>query len=126
MTRWRLRIQFFGQKLNAATASTSGIRLKMNYPDIEEWIMNELYAELLKMPLWTVSAFEKDGKFYFDEIRLRLLTQFISSYCKKYPHENTENTKEVSNYIYEFKTEKYIPLLRQVWGISYQNYGPIF
>jgi len=90
---------------------------------IEEWIMNELYQELLKMPLWTASAFEKNGAFYFDEIRLRLLTNLISSLWKKYP-ETADNTKEVARYIYEFKTEKYIPLLRQVWGISYQNYGP--
>jgi len=97
----------------------------MNYPNIEEWIMNELYQELLKMPLWTASAFEKDGAFYVDEIRLRLLTKLISSYWKKYPHENTENTKEVASYIYEKKTENYIPLLRQAWDISYKNYGPI-
>ena len=86
--------------------------------------MNELYQELIKMPLWTASAFEKDGKFYFDEIRVRLLTNLILAWWKKYP-ETAENAKEVARYIYEFKTENYIPLLKQAWGISYNLVGPI-
>ena len=105
-------------------ANTSGIQSDMDYSNIEEWIMNELYQELLKMPLWTASAFEKDGAFYFDEIRLRLLTNLISSWLKKYP-ETADNAKERAIYIYKFKIENYMPLLRQVWGISYHNYGPI-
>jgi hypothetical protein len=93
----------------------------IDYSDIEEWVKNELYQELLKMPLWTASAFEKDGQFYCDEIRTRLLTKLIASWVTKYPYFNDD----VGRYIYDFKTEAYMPLVRQVWGISYDNYGPM-
>ena len=91
----------------------------IDYTDIEEWVQNELYLELLKMPLWTASAFEKDGQFYIDEIRTRLLTKLVSKWIMKYERSNDV----MRRYIYDFKTEAYIPLLRQAWGISYTNFG---
>ena len=83
--------------------------------DLDEWVMNELYQDLIKTPLWTASAFEKDGEFHFDEIRQRLLHYLIVKLVDKY---DCPNEEVKTKYKYTYKVTDYLPLLRQAWGIS--------
>ena len=80
---------------------------------MEEWIMNELYQELIKMPLWTSAAFDKDGEFFFDTIRENLVMYLIHKWIKKCPSDRYDST-----YYVKYKLADYVPLVRQAWGIS--------
>ena len=81
--------------------------------DMDSWIKTELYQDLIKMPLWTASAFEKDGVFYFDELRYRLMFHLIQKLADKCPPYLKED-----KYLDKFAMDSYKPLLRQAWGIS--------
>jgi hypothetical protein len=83
---------------------------------MEEWIMNELYQELIHMPLWTSAAFEKNGEFFFDTMRENLLAYLILQWAKKCPLSE-------DNYMYKYKISTYMPLIRQAWGISTTQMG---
>jgi hypothetical protein len=81
--------------------------------DMDNWVKTELYQDLIHMPLWTASAFEKDGAFYFDELRYRLTFHLIQKLADKCPPYIKDK-----NYIHQFVMESFKPLIRQAWGIS--------
>jgi len=82
---------------------------------IDEFVMNELYEELIHMPLWTAVAFEKDGEFHFNEERSRLLHYLVVNVLEKHP-EYERSSKTI--YYCSYLQKDFIPLLRQAWVIS--------
>ncbi len=83
--------------------------------DIDEFVNNELYQELINMPHWTAVAFEKDGEFHFNEDRSRLLHNLIVNILDKHPE--YEPSSRVM-FFGSIRLKDFIPLLRQAWGIS--------
>lgn len=57
---------------------------------MKEWLQNELYAELLKNPLWTLAAYGdmKEGlRLDPDSPRYRLIMYLVSYHIQKCPKE---------------------------------------
>jgi len=81
--------------------------------NLDEWVQNELYQELLEMPLWVASAFstkENDKVvFILDEVRIRLVHYLICKWVDKAPFDKINKI----NYKSHYDIEKYKPLLRQ-------------
>jgi len=98
------------------TCSVSGIKM-----DFNEWVKNELYQELLEMPLWVASAFstKENDEYVFnlDVLGIRLVHHLICKWVDKAPF----NKIDKINYKLHYDIENYKPLLRQVWALSYDN-----
>ena len=61
---------------------------------MKEWIQNELYEELINMPLWTLSAFSslKDGDVLKkDDIRRDLIIHLVMNHIEKVPSNIYDN-----------------------------------
>lgn len=72
-----------------------------------KWAQDALLNELKEMPLWVMSAFMKDDKFYVDEIRIRLMKTLISKTLQKAPKDTWDdfegNHFDYTHYIIVFK-----------------------
>jgi len=74
-----------------------------------DWVQNELYSELIHMPLWTVSAFDKmqvGDSLKPDDILYKLITHLVL----KHMHNNKcpYNTDHRHNW----KVSQYIPMIK--------------
>lgn len=61
----------------------------MSVVTMKEWLQNELYTELIQMPLWTLSAFGdlKEGlRLDPDNPRYRLITYLVCNHIGKCPN----------------------------------------
>ena len=78
---------------------------------MEEWVMNDMYERLLKMPLWVLSAFGSlnDGDILrTDDMRLNLIRQIVVESMNKCPPRFYDN-----DYRYDWKTTSYVPIVKQ-------------
>jgi hypothetical protein len=78
---------------------------------MEEWVMNDMYEGLLKMPLWVLSAFGSlnDGDILrTGDVRLELIIWLVVQSMNKCPPQFYNN-----DYRHEWKTAPYIPLVKQ-------------
>ena len=78
---------------------------------MEEWVMNDVYEGLLKMPLWVLSAFGSlnDGdKLRTGDVRLELIIWLVVQSMNKCPSQFYDN-----DYRHEWKTAPYIPLVKR-------------
>jgi len=78
---------------------------------MQEWVMNDMYEGLLKMPLFVLSAFGslKDGdKLCTGDVRLELIIWLVVQSMNKCPPQFYDN-----DYRHEWKTAPYIPLVKQ-------------
>lgn len=87
---------------------------KKEEEEMEEWVMNDMYEGLLKMPLWVLSAFGSlnDGDtLRTGDVRLELIYWLVVQSMNKCPTEfyNTD-------YRSEWKVGPYIPLVKQAVG----------
>ena len=89
--------------------------------DLDEWVQNELYQDLLQMPLWVAAAFstKENDKVVFnlDEPRIRLVHHLICKWVDEAPFDKIDKI----NYKLNYDIENYKPLLRQAWSWSYDN-----
>ena len=89
--------------------------------DMHTWVVNELYEELLKMPLWVSCAFGKKNEvggteFVFEEVQERLATYLILKHMERCPsyYYNTHHR-------HDWKMHMFVPLFKQAWvNISYK------
>ena len=106
----------------------SGIPNKMEYSDAEivasvmsaggnveviskmcEWIQNELYSELLAMPLWTLSAFGQiDPKTIIkpDDVKYKLIVYLVLK------HMGRSDCPYDSDHRHNWKVSEYIPMIK--------------
>ncbi len=90
--------------------------------DMHTWVANELYQELLQMPLWVQCAFGKKNEaggseFVFEEIQYRLATYLILKTMDRCPSYNYN-----TDYRHDWRMHMFIPLFRQAWvNISYKT-----
>ncbi len=78
---------------------------------MEEWVMNDMYEGLLKMPLWVLCAFGslKDGdRFRPGDVRLQLIHWLVVQSMDKCPPQFYDN-----DYRHDWKVAPYIPLVKQ-------------
>ena len=82
-------------------------------PIIDKVVRDELYEKLRYTASdWPALAFERDGKFYFDEKREDLLYNLIARILEKHP-EFSSYVKDT--YLFAFTPSEFIPLLKLVW-----------
>ena len=78
--------------------------------DMKVWVMNELYSELIAMPLWVSCAFDRDGEFVFEKSQQRLAAYLIGKQMGRCP------PYAYNRYYHENATvESYRGLFRQAW-----------
>jgi hypothetical protein len=93
---------------------------------MEEWVMNDMYEELLKMPLWVLSAFGStkrlrkmelnDGDvLHKGDVRLELIRWLVMQSMDKCPPRFYDN-----DYRHNWKVAPYIPLVKQA-VLSFTN-----
>jgi hypothetical protein len=82
---------------------------------MEEWVMNELYEELLKMPLWIVSAFGRDGEFYLDAVRETLISHLVRKHIDRYPHLTLPFPSHDNDFRRSIPLTNIIPLFKQAY-----------
>lgn len=78
---------------------------------MEEWVMNDMYEGLLKMPLWVLSAFGafKDGDVLRSgDVHLELIYWLVVQSMNKCPPQFYDN-----DYRHDWKVGPYIPLVKQ-------------
>ena len=84
------------------------------------WVANELYQELLKMPLWVQCEFGKKNEaggseFVFTDAQDRLATDMILKTMNRCPPYNYNE-----DYRHDWKMNMFVPLIRKAWvNISY-------
>lgn len=79
---------------------------------MEEWAMNNLYEELIKNPLWTLSAFgflEEGQGIQSDDVRFKLITYLVTQHLNKCPAELTDEEYRS----WKWKTSDYFPVVKQ-------------
>jgi len=99
------------RKIKLSAAPALPISRKTMALTMEEWVMNDMYEGLLKMPLWVLSAFGslKDGdKLCTGDVRLELIIWLVVQSMNKCPPQFYDN-----DYRHEWKTAPYIPLVKQ-------------
>ena len=85
---------------------------------MEEWVMNDMYEGLLKMPLWVLSAFGSlnDGDvLHKGDVRLELIRWLVMQSMDKCPPRFYDN-----DYRHNWKVAPYIPLVKQA-VLSFTN-----
>lgn len=78
---------------------------------MEEWVMNDMYEELLKMPLWVLSAFgslNNGDVLRTGDVRLELISWLVMQSMTKCPPHVYDN-----DYRHNWKVAPYIPLVKQ-------------
>jgi hypothetical protein len=78
---------------------------------MEEWVMNDMYEGLLKMPLWVLCAFgslEDGDRFRPGDVRLQLISWLVVQSMDKCPPQVYDN-----DYRHNWKVAPYIPLVKQ-------------
>ena len=80
---------------------------------MEEYVQNELYQELIQMPLWVTAAFSNQGRseFYLDEIRIQLIAHLVVKVMDRCPSNYYDK-----DYRINWKTKDFI----QVFKSAYQ------
>ena len=83
--------------------------------DMHTWVANELYQELIKMPLWLQCAFGKKNEaggaeFVFAEAQDRLATYLILKTMERCPSYNYNE-----DYRHDWKMHMFVPLIRKAW-----------
>ena len=74
-----------------------------------EWIQNELYSELLAMPLWTLSAFGQiDPKTIIkpDDVKYKLIVYLVLK------HMGRSDCPYDSDHRHNWKVSEYIPMIK--------------
>ena len=87
------------------TESPVGVAITM-----EEWVINDMYEELLKIPLWVLSAFGslKDGdELRTSDVRLGLIRWLVVQSMDKCPSRFYDN-----DYRHNWKVDPYSPLIK--------------
>ena len=77
---------------------------------MKEWLQNELYQELLKMPLWTLSAFGflNDGDILrSDDVRYNLIIHLVMNHIEKVPGNVYDN-----EYRHSWKVKDFIETIK--------------
>lgn len=87
--------------------------------DMHTWVANELYEELLKMPLWVACAFGRNGEFVFEKQQHRLAMYLILNHMKRCPP-YAYNT----DYRHDWKMSKFVPLFKQAWQLGEKKATP--
>lgn len=75
---------------------------------MSEWVQNELYQELIQMPLWVMSAFIKDGEFHINTLNKKLIVYLVVNKMNRCPARFYNN-----DYRHSWQIEEYIPLFHQ-------------
>jgi hypothetical protein len=89
--------------------------------DMHTWVMNELYQELLKVPLWVQCTFGKKNEaggseFVFGKTQYHLATDMILKTMNRCPPYNYN-----TDFRHDWKMRMFVPLFRQAWvNISYK------
>lgn len=74
-----------------------------------EWVQNELYSELLAMPLWTLSAFGQiDPKTIIkpDDVKYKLIAHLVLK------HMGRSDCPRDSDYRHNWKVSEYTPMIK--------------
>tara|TARA_R110000868_G_scaffold263774_2_gene522409 strand:- start:594 stop:890 length:297 start_codon:yes stop_codon:yes gene_type:complete len=79
--------------------------------DMYAWVANELYEELLKMPLWVTCAFERNGEFVFEEVQQRLATYLILKQMDRCPPYSYNR-----DFRHNWKMSEFVSLFKQAWS----------
>ena len=77
---------------------------------LKEWVQNDLYEELIHMPLWTLSAFGhlKDGDIIKgSDVVCKLIKYLIQKHIEKSPYAG--NLKQ---FTYTWSVSEFIPLIK--------------
>jgi len=80
--------------------------------EMEEWVMNELYEELIHMPLWTLAAFKMEEGAVIDEVKLNLMTYLVTKHMNRVPSALYDN-----DYRYEWKLKTFVPVFKSAVNI---------
>jgi hypothetical protein len=80
----------------------------MAFP-MEEFVKNELYRELMQMPLWVTAAFSNQGRseFYLDEIRIQLIVHLVVKVMDRCPSNYYDK-----DYRINWKTKDFIQVVK--------------
>ena len=78
---------------------------------MEEWVMSQLYEELLSMRLWTLSAFgdlKKDDVLASDSVQYQLLTYLVLQWMNNCPRRFYDGDTR-----HDWNASTYVPVVRQ-------------
>jgi hypothetical protein len=83
----------------------------MAFP-MEEFVKNELYRELIQMPLWVTAAFSNQGRseFYLDEIRIQLIVHLVVKVMDRCPSNYYDK-----DYRINWKTKDFIQVVKSAY-----------
>ena len=82
----------------------------------EDWVQNNIYAELIGMPIWLHTAFTRDGKFEIDQNGIRLIYYLVTVARAKCP---TWNNDKISDPI---DIDAYMNLVEKAWTDTRKQY----
>ena len=76
---------------------------------MDEFVKNELYRELMQMPLWVTAAFSNQGRseFYLDEIRIQLIVHLVVKVMDRCPSNYYDK-----DYRINWKTKDFIQVVK--------------
>jgi hypothetical protein len=79
---------------------------------MEEWVMNELYEELIHTPLWTLAAFKMEEGAVVDDVKVNLMTYLVMKHMRKVPNKLYDN-----DYIHTWKLKTFMPVFKSAINI---------
>jgi hypothetical protein len=74
---------------------------------MEEWVMNELYEELIHEPLWTLAAFKIEEGTEPDKAKVNLMTYLITCHMNRVPNALYDN-----DYRHDWKLKTFVPVFK--------------